>query len=259
MKSPFKTPSIFSMLFSGMLVLAGAAQAGSDGMTRNRSAHITFGEAARAAHFDSTNRAESSRNQWRGKSYAEWVQAHTRWMLSIPLNVNPLSDTAGVNCGINQDGPAWFVSFRALPAFTLNCTIPYGKAIVSPAIAGFNNYPCPPDPTTPGAPPFEPAAGQTLEDFLAAGLFDAINPLNTEATLNGRPLKTRRVTTSIYGITASSSLNTIDACITGSPQLTVSDGYFLFIDPLPRGDHVLQINSSAPGFVSVGTLNLKVR
>ena len=259
MKTPFKTPPALAMLLSGMLALAGAAQAGSDGSPHNRSAHTALGAAARAAHFDSTTRSESSRHQWRGKSNAEWVQAHLRWMLSIPLNVNPLVDTAGVNCGINQDGPVWFVSFAPLPTYTLTCTIPYGKAIVAPTIAAFNNYPCPIDPANPNAPPFEPAAGQTLEDFLAAGLFDVVGTLNADATLNGRPLKARRVTTPVFGFTAAGSLNAIDACITGSPQLSVSDGYFVFIDPLPRGDHVLQINSSGPGFASVGTINLKVR
>lgn len=259
MSTFLKTCLAVGSLMACHLALPNLAQAGNDGASRGRTAHHTFAASARAGHHNEGNRPESSASQWRSKSSADWAAAHLRWMLSIPLGANPLTDATGLNCAINQEGPVWFLSFLALPNFTLNCTVPYGKAIVSPVLASANTYPCPRDPAQPDAPPFEPAAGQTLEDFLTNGITTVIDQYSGEARLNGRPLKVRRVTTPVFGFTAAASLSVFDPCATGSPQLAVVDGYFVFIDPLPRGDHVLQITSGGPEFASVGTLNLKVR
>jgi hypothetical protein len=259
MKDFLKASLAFSTALAGLLALPGPSQAGSDSMARGRTAHHAFAAAARGGHHNEGNRSESSASQWRSKSSADWAAEHLRWMLSIPLGANPLTDTSGLNCAINQEGPVWFLSFLAVPNFTFNCTVPYGKAIVSPVVASANTYPCPRDPVQPDAPPFEPAGGQTLEDFLTNGITSVIDQYNGEARLNGRSLKVRRVTTPVFGFTAAASLNAVDPCVTGSPQLAVVDGYFVLIEPLPRGDHVLQITSGGPGFASVGTFNLKVR
>jgi hypothetical protein len=254
----FKTTMAVCTLLGGLTALPDPSQAGNDATARNRSAHHSFAAAARG-HHNEGNRLESSASQWRSKSSADWAATHFRWMESIPLGANPLTDTSGLNCAINQDGPVWFLSFLPTPTWALNCTVPYGKAIVAPVLAGANTYPCPKDPANPNALPFEPAAGQSLEDFLTSGITSVIDQYSGEARLNGRPLKLRRVTTPVFGYTAAASLSVFDPCVTGSPQLGVVDGHFVFIDPLPHGDHVLQINSSGPDFASFGTINLKVR
>ena len=47
--------------------------------------------------------------------------------------------------------------------------------------------------------------------------------------------------------------------MTGSPQLGVSDGYFITIEPLSPGNHVLQINSVSPIMGTTNaTFNLKI-
>ncbi len=251
-----KTTLIVLTALAGLLALPDPSQAGSDSTARGRTAHHAFATAARGGRHNEGNRPESAASQWRSKSSADWAAAHFRWMESIPLGANPLTDTTGVNCAINQDGPVWFLSFLPTPTWTLNCTVPYGKAIVSPVLAGANTYPCPKDPAK---PTFEPPAGQSLEDFLTNGITSGTDLYSGEARLNGRPLKVKRVTTPVFGYTAAADLIAFDPCATGSPQLAVVDGYFVFIEPLPRGDHVLQITSAGPDFASVGTFNLKVR
>ncbi len=100
-----------STALAGLVALPGPSQAGSDGTARSRSAHHSFAAAARAGHHNEGNRHESSASQWRSKSSADWAAAHLRWMFSIPLGANPLTDTTGVNCAINQEGPVWFLSY----------------------------------------------------------------------------------------------------------------------------------------------------
>lgn len=259
MSTILKTILAVAAALTGLLALPDTSQAGSDSTARSRTAHHNFAATARSGRHNEGNRHESSASQWRSKSSGDWAAAHFRWMESIPLGANPLTDATGVNCAINQDGPVWFLSFLPTPTWTLNCTVPYGKAILSPVLAGANTYPCPKDPANPGAPPFEPPAGQSFETFLTNGITSSIDEYSGEARLNGRPLKVKRVTTPLFGYTAAADLVAFDPCATGSPQLAVVDGYFVFIEPLPRGDHVLQITSGGPGFASVGTFNLKVR
>ena len=40
-----------------------------------------------------------------GDLTADWWQ----WVLDIPKEINPLLDETGENCGINQQGPVWYL------------------------------------------------------------------------------------------------------------------------------------------------------
>jgi hypothetical protein len=80
------------------------------------------------------------------------------------------------------------------------------------------------------------------------------------AQLDGRSLTVRRIKTRLFSFTAAASLATFDICVTGSPQLAVSDGYFVFIEPLPRGEHVLVLTSVNPdGSNNLGTVHLRIQ
>jgi len=54
-------------------------------------------------------------------------------------------------------------------------------------------------------------------------------------------------------------LTGFDPCVTGSPQVGVSDGHWVFIDPLPRGDHTLLLRSVNMFGATQGTYTLKIR
>lgn len=187
--------------------------------------------------------SSKSGSTWRGAARAEWTQRWWRWWMSIPLGVGPSKDTTGVQCGINQSGPVWFIGGPLGSDFVRSCTIPQGKAILSPIVDFINDYPCP-------APPaFEPAPDQTLEDFLIAGVTPIIDSVTVHAAeLDGRPLRELRITSSLFSFTGAIDLVSLDPCVTGSPQVGVSDGYFIFIDPLSVGQHTLHIHSELPGF-----------
>lgn len=197
----------------------------------------------------------STRSTWRGATFAEWTQRWWRWWMSIPLGVGPTNDKTGAQCGINQSGLVWFIGGPLGNTFERSCNIPKGKAILSPITDFINDYPCP-------APPvFEPAAGQTLEDFLISGVVPIIDGVTVHtAELDGKPLHEHRITTGLFSFTGASDLVALDPCVTGSPQLGVSDGYFIFINPLPVGQHILHIHSELPafGFSSDGTYHLNI-
>lgn len=203
----------------------------------------------------SPGQRKSSGQVWHGATQAEWTQRFWQWYMTIPLGVGPANDATGAQCAINQSGPVWFIGAPLGSTFTRSCTIPKGKAILAPIINFINDYPCP-DPT------FQPAPNQTLEDFLIAGTTPIIDGVTVHvAELDGRALPDQRITAGLFSFTGAADLApSFDPCVTGSPQLGVTDGYFLFIDPPSVGQHTLHIQSELPswGLSTDGTFILTI-
>ncbi|MEY2875559.1 MAG: hypothetical protein RLZZ373_2930 [Pseudomonadota bacterium] len=252
MKFPLTFPLTAVAALVGALVLALPAQAGMDGARGARISGATYSP-THAGQSDASARSDGSQGAWRGRSHAEWAQSFWRWTLSIPFNANPA--IVGGDCEVNQEGPVWFLVGPLGGSFSRTCTVPVGKAILAPVAVFLSDYPCP------SPPAFEPAPGQTFADFLGGGLIPLIESYSVvEARLNGRSLKPRRITTRTFGFTAAADLKAVDGCLTGSPQVGLSDGFFVTIEPLPRGDHILQLRSVS-GILGMteGTFTLKVR
>jgi hypothetical protein len=76
-----------------------------------------------------------------GLSYQQWGAKWWQWVLSIPASINPILDTTGANCDVDQSGPVWFLA-GGPPIAERNCTIPAGKMIFFPIINLINDYPC---------------------------------------------------------------------------------------------------------------------
>jgi hypothetical protein len=234
------------------IATAGLAQAGTPG---GQHTPRTLQAARAAPAGDGWRHSDSDSARWRGENLADLAARWSRWLTSIPAGVQPMGDDdSGANCGINQDGPVWFLAAPLVPNYATQCTVPAGKAIAMPVFSYLNDYPCPDT-------SFQPPPGQGLETFLgefAAMLTDATSL--KAASLNGRSLPVRRVASRLFGFTAAASLQAFDSCITGSPQLGLIDGWWVLIDPLPPGRHVLtvQVNNLYTG-ATQGSFTLTVR
>lgn len=236
-----------------LLAATGPSNAGTLGAARAHAGAAHFSvQAARSAV--AVKAAQAAGEVWRGQSVAALTQGFWQRLVSIPPGVTPAEDDEGLNRGINQPDGFWFVGGPVVPSFSRSCVIPAGRAIVVPLFAVFNDFPCP-------DLSFKPAPGQSLEVFLLAGIAPFIDGVSlVDAQLDARTLKVRRVATPVFGFTGAAGLTGVDPCITGSPQLGVSDGHWVFIDPPPRGDHVLLVRvvSDVLGS-SEGTYTLKIR
>jgi len=180
-----------------------------------------------------------------------------KWSLSIPYGENPQFDTTGASCGVDQNGGTWFLAGTPGGSVTRSCTIPAGKTIFFPIVAINNDYPCP-DPT------FQPAPGQSLQDFLTDGAVAVIDQAqNLNASLDGVAIPVgpgSRGTSNMYSFAGDPSLTaTFDPCITGSQQKAVSDGYWLQLAPLSRGTHTLSFGATIGSFDTEATYNLTVQ
>lgn len=176
-----------------------------------------------------------------GKSYAEWSASWWQWTMSHPFS--QFNDPTGQFFAVGQSGSVWFLT-GSLSASERSCTLPSDTYLVCPLILYINDFPCP-DTT------FHPAPGQSMEDFLTAGakaVIDGITPPSLE--VDGVAIQNRtsyRATSKLFTFTGDLSMQAFDPCVTGSPQVGVSDGYLVILKPLPPGTHTLHYS----GFIDV--------
>lgn len=177
-----------------------------------------------------------------GATLATWADREGVWAYSQPLTTNPLLDQTGEFCGEGQQGPVWFIPRIAGPRITdatRSCTIPKGKAILLEIGAYVNPFPCP-------DPAFAPAPGQSLYDFLSIDPTNFMNGVTLlEVSLDGEaiadPMAYRVHSPDLVYFTGDPSISAIDACVTGTRQPMVSDGFFMMFKPLSPGEHVIRV------------------
>ncbi len=174
------------------------------------------------------------------RNLSEWVEAFSKWTLPIPTSLSFFDD--GRSFSLNQSGPVWFLQPGCNDR---SCILPEGKFLFAPLTFAWNEFPCP-DPT------FKPAPGQSMEDFLKAGLapfFDGKPPVDGALVVDGKPLTNLgayRATSKLFNSVIDYSYNTSlgDPCAgfptIGSPQPCVMDGYWVIIKPLSVGQHTLE-------------------
>jgi len=187
---------------------------------------------------------------------AEWWQ----WALSIPTPENPLLDTTGEKCMVGQRGPVWFLAgvFGGGTA-TRKCSVPEGKALYFPVINSINF-------NTPGV------CGQqgdlTVSVLRAFSAEFIAGAANLSVTLDGKAIKDlRRVQSTVFEVALPED-NIFGAPCPPSKELVpagiyspaVDDGFYVRLDPLNTGKHILHVHAENPSqnFKQDVTYNLKV-
>jgi hypothetical protein len=192
-----------------------------------------------------------------GMTYGDWSVAWWQYVVSIPAANNPATDTTGQNCALGQSsGPVFFLvgNFTSNASVTRACTVPAGKAIFLPII----NTEC----STLEAAPFFGSNEAALR-ACAGGFGDAMGISTLEVAVDGKKVKdlgSFRVQSPVFGLTlpADNILGVNPG--TGS---SVSDGYWLMLKPLARGNHTIHfegelVSGPAAGFAVNVTYHLTV-
>jgi len=183
-----------------------------------------------------------------GKSFDLWTQEF--WSAAYALDCEAFG--AGQVLTLDNNVVTYF---GALIIGEVDITIP-NKAIFLPIISILNDYPCP-------DPDFEPADGQSLEDFLREGAVAYIDGLeNLEVILDGVALDNMdntRSSTSLFYFTGNTELaDCYDPCITGEPQAGVANGYYIMIKKLGPGQHTLTTRGEYPDFEFAWDVTLNI-
>jgi hypothetical protein len=172
----------------------------------------------------------------RGKSYGEWSAAWWQWFLSIPTSSHPGLDTTGQFCREGQSGNVFFLA--ANPATEpVPCTIRTGTSIFL-AIA---NAEC----STVEPPPFF-GSNETELRACAKCFADRIVPSSLQVTVDGQALgdlPRYRAESPLFSF-AYPADNIFG--IPGGPATgdAVSDGYWIYLNPLSAGEHTVSFSGS---------------
>jgi hypothetical protein len=235
---------IFHILPIPALSLLACACAGSD---PSSGADPQAGESSAALGAEARSPVFSPAARPFGRDMATWSERQWRWLMAIPAGENPQLDPTGAHCGVNQEGPVWFLTnVNGDPGertVTRACTLPEGKAVFMPMSDTLNDYPCP-------DPNFRPAPGQSLYDFLRTGAEKIVNQVDglwlaVDGQSIASPTAYRYTSPRLFHFAGDpSNAAQLDPCITGSRQPAVSDGFFVMLRPLDAGSHSLSVRAT---------------
>ena len=185
-----------------------------------------------------------------GMTYGEWSAAWWQWCFSLPVDQHPLFDTA--DCSAGQSGKVWFLggTFTVITGedgsvigqATRQCSVPAGKALFFPIL----NTECS---TVEGN-------GETEEELRSCANFygSAVEhpDSNLECTIDGVPVAdvfSFRVESPLFTYGPMPDNNLLQAFGLETPAGTtspaVSDGVFVMLHPLSKGDHTIHFSGSA--------------
>lgn len=181
-----------------------------------------------------------------GMSYTQWAIKWWQWGFSIPADQNPFLDPDGRFCDVGQAGSVFFLGTNFGGTVVRTCTVPAGRALL----------------ISPGSGVAFDAPGVSTEAELRAGVEQGFAGIrNVQASVDGVPLhhlETYIVESPLFSFTLPE--NNIAGAPAGEYQ-GVLEGYFLLLEPLPKGHHVIHLHDEFPEFslISDITYNITVR
>ena len=194
----------------------------------------------------------------RGKTMGQWGGEWWRWIWQGAATNHPALDPTGDSCGVDQQGPVFYLAGTFGGAATRTCTIPHGKLVLVPIIASSADN-C-------GVPP---ADQLTVPELIAyQEQFDE-NVTAVELTVDGTVIGTNKdelspflsdITRFSYVVPEDDSLYTLFGLdFAGRCAPSFSVGYFVMLD-LERGTHTLHFAGAlANGFALETTYTLDVK
>lgn len=167
-----------------------------------------------------------------GLTYSEWTAKWWQWFIKIPNIQHPFGDTTGEKCSLMQNGPVWFLVGSA-GKVERDCTISSDKAILIPIINTECSYSESPNLKT----------KQDLTNCAVEGQTNA----QISASLDNRSIvdpKKYRITTDIFNVTYAD-----DPVFPTNSKVSeaVSDGWYLFLEPMQKGQHDIKVMASQVG------------
>jgi hypothetical protein len=175
-----------------------------------------------------------------GTAYSTWIARWLNWTASIPNAEHP-RDFADRTCNVSQTWKdVWFLPDTLNGNIVRECEVPFGKAIFIPVTTGWQSVA--------ESPEFSGKPLNEIKDSLIKGASycDDYNIVRV-AEIDGKKVQGlegnspyRTNTTQLFNLTYGEN-NIYDV----KPGMTpaFAEGWFLFLKPLPQGDHTLKIDS----------------
>jgi hypothetical protein len=174
-----------------------------------------------------------------GTSHNDWTSRWWMWLISIPLDESPAADSTGQYCAKNQTGPVWFLAgtFQGLAERT--CEIPAGKAILVPVF----NVEC----------SFAEFPNLKTDSELSQCAKESIEKVTfVQASVDGveiQNIKNNRTQSPAFNVTfPEQNIFGVQA----GPTRAVSDGFWVFLQPLSPGNHEIKFKGALVDYTTTG-------
>jgi hypothetical protein len=167
-----------------------------------------------------------------GKSYSQWSASWWQYMLEFPPVANhPFNDDQSFDVSARQSGKVWFLA-APFANVTRNVTIPSDKAL----FVGLLNS---------EASDLE-GLGATYTDRVATAIWQTDHAVLNSifCTIDGRAVTDF---SSYRVVSPEFSFNAPSPWIygtSGGPGVSVADGYYLMLKPMPNGNHTIHYGGS---------------
>ena len=161
-------------------------------------------------------------------SYKDWTTKWWQWFIKIPNSQHPFGDSTGENCNVSQSGPVWFLAGSA-GTVERTCTVPANVAILFPVVTTECSY-------------SEDASLKSVEDLRSCAV-NGNAGASLRATVDGHEVKNidkYRITSDVFPVVYSN-----DPIFPTSSNVSqaVSDGWFIFLEPLTPGSHEIKFST----------------
>jgi hypothetical protein len=165
------------------------------------------------------------------------------WALTQPAATNPVTDTTGQFCSQGQAGDTWFLAGTlSSEPVARTCTVPTGKKVVFPVVNNgyFAFVDDPPE--------------QRTETFVRSQVaFVKDQATAMQVSIDGRQLPVQRIRyeeSRLFSITLpADNLFGFAAGFLLDPS--VDAGYYVHLDPLEPGRHVIRFHGELPAVLAV--------
>jgi hypothetical protein len=176
-----------------------------------------------------------------GASYSTWIARWMNWTHGIPSEEHP-RDFAERTCNVSQTWKdVWFLPDILAGNIVRQCEVPFGKAIFVPITVGWQSQA--------ESEEFQGRPVEEIEDELIKNAFYC-NDHNVERAveIDGQKIQGlegsnpyRTNTTGLINLSyGENNIYEVKGPIV-SPAF--AEGWFLFVKPLPEGDHTIKIHS----------------
>jgi hypothetical protein len=164
-------------------------------------------------------------------TYGDWGAKWWQWVYSFPSSQNPLSDETGERCASNQNGTVWFLVGTFGGSVTRQCTIPTGTSLFFPLL----NTEC----------SIAGGDGTNEQELRSCATAQIDRASSLKAIVDGvqvPDLQAYRAQSQLYTITLPP-----DNIMGVEPGTTpsIAEGYWIFLSPLPPGNHEIIFGGSA--------------
>ena len=173
------------------------------------------------------------------RDLASYAQDWWQWAFSMPTDQSPIRDTDGRLCGVNQDGPVWYLAGGFGTArIHRSCTVPAGRFLFFPIINTVVT-------TAPGQT-------RTCDEVRAEAARNNDRFVHLMVEIDGVRMpdlqQTRIAPTTCFDLAGRASPDLEPRSL----YPTATDGFWVMLSPLPPGDHRLEFqafytNPGSPG------------